>query len=282
MKPTTLTTGRMLLALFVLGVSLALVSWDFKQSPGRYRQLVNDTVPKPKTDREKKIRDLDDVLDELNNVDIKVNMEKVQKEIAEAMKQIDGDKLRMEIDKAMKEVDMEKIRKEIDASIAKIDAEKIREEIAKAMKEVDVVKIQKEVEESIAKIDWKKIKDEMEKVKEINMDKLQDEMKEVQKQMEKIGPQIRKEMEKAKAQIEKAKEEMNEYKEFIDDLDKDGLINKKEGYTIKNNNGELIINGKTVSNEVNTKYRSFLKKHKKFKIEKNKDDFNIDTDDNKD
>ncbi len=47
-------------------------------------------------------------------------------------------------------------------------------------------------------------------------------------------------MEKAKEKIEKAKAEMNEYKEFVDGLEKDGLINNKEDYTIKHKDGELI------------------------------------------
>jgi hypothetical protein len=103
-------------------------------------------------------------------------------------------------------------------------------------------------------------------------------MKKVQEEMKEMGPKIQKEMEKAKVEIEKAKREMKEYKEFVDGLESDGLINKKEGYTIKHKDGELIINGKKVSEQVYSKYRSFLEKHKKFNIEKSNDDFNIDTD----
>jgi hypothetical protein len=97
--------------------------------------------------------------------------------------------------------------------------------------------------------------------------------------MKKLGPQIEKEMEKAKVEIEKAKIEIKEYKSFVDGLEKDGLINKKEGYTIKHKNGELTINGKKQSPEVYSKYRNFLEKHKSFNITKSDDDFNIDNDD---
>ena len=81
MKPTTSQPAVFCLSLLIVGLTVGLVSWDHKQTPGHYQQTVNDTVPKKTSDREKKIRDLDDVLDELNNVDLKVNMEKVQKEI---------------------------------------------------------------------------------------------------------------------------------------------------------------------------------------------------------
>jgi len=279
MKPTTLRSGRLLLAFLVLGTCLALVSWDLKQSTGRHQQPANDTVPKTKSpDREKKIRDLDDVLDELNSVDLKVDMEKIQKEIAQAMKKIDGEKIRLEVEKAMKGVDMAKIQKEVQESLAKVDFDKIKAEIADAMKEVDMAKIQKEVQESLAKVDWDKIKTEMDKAKEIDMKKLDADMKKLEEELKKIGPEIEKGMEKARVEIEKAKTEMKEYKEFVDGLEKDGLINKKEPYSIKHKNGELTVNDKKVSKEVYSKYRGFLGKHKIFTIEKSDDDFNIDID----
>jgi hypothetical protein len=253
MKLKPFISGRFLMALSAIVLAFSLLSWNFKQSTGRYQQKrqATDTVPKEKNkDREKKIRDLDDALDELDRVDLKMNMGKIQKEVEDAIKKIDKDKIKLEIDKAIQEI--------------------------------DVAKIKKQVEESLAKIDWDKIKDELEEVKKINTDNLQDQMKEVEKQMEKIGPQIKKEMEKAKVQVEKAKAELKDYKEFVNGLDKDGLINKKEEYTIKHKNGELTVNGKKVPTEVYSKYRNFLEKHKTFTIEKSDDDFNIDLDDDKD
>jgi hypothetical protein len=276
MKPTKFTTGRMLLALLITGLTIGLVSWDHKQSPERFKQTMNDTVPKTKPgDREKKIRDLDDVLEELNNVDLKVNIEKVQKEIEEAMKRIDGDKIKMEIEKALKEVDMDKIRKEVEESIAKVDFDKIKAEIADAMKEVDIAKIREEVKESLTKVDWEKMKAEIDRAKDIDMKQVEKEMEKVKEEMKNLRPKIEKEMEKAKVEIEKAKVEIKEYKEFVNGLENDGLINKKEGYTLKHKDGELLINGKKASEQTYTKYRSFLEKHKKFNIKKDDADFDI-------
>ncbi len=276
MKPKTFTAGRLLFALMILGVTLALVSWDFKQSSGHYRQSANDTTPKTKkTDGEKKILDLDDVLDELNAAEMKVDMEKVQQELAETMKKFDAEKMKFDMEKAMKEVDFEKIKKEAEQSMAKIDMKKIQAEMAEAMKEFDAAKIQQEVQASMQKIDWDKMKAEFDKAKQIDMSKMEAEMKKVQEEMKELGPKFEKEMEKTKIEMEKAKKEMKEYKEFVDGLQADGLINKKEGYTIKHQDGELIVNGKKVSEQVYSKYRSFLEKHKKFNIEKNNDDFNI-------
>jgi hypothetical protein len=257
MKPTRFTAGRILFALAFLGLSLILVSWNLKQSSRNF-QAITDTIPdkpaKPTApDKPKKITDLDDVLDELNAVDLKVEMEKIHKELAETMKQFDKDKLKMDLDKVKIEMD-------------------------KAMKEVDFDKIRKEVEGSMAKIDWEKMKKELEEVKEMNLEKLQVDMKQVAEELKKIGPQLEKEMEKAKVEIEKAKVEMKEFKVFVDGLEKDGLLNKKEPYTIKHKDGELSVNGKKVSAETYNKYKSFLEKHKYFTIEKSADDFNIDID----
>jgi copper chaperone CopZ len=279
MKPKTFSAGPLLLVLLTVVLTVGLISWGQKQSPDHYQQSVNDTVPKTKSvDREKKIRDLDDVLDELDAADMKVNMEQIKKEIAEAMKNIDGNKIKMEIENAMKEVDLEKIKKEVQMEMAKVDFNKIKEEMAMAMKDFDAAKIQQEVNAAMEKVNWDKMKAEFDRAKEMDMSKLQDEMKKVQDEMKDLGPKLKEEMEKAKVEIEKAKAEMKEYKEFVNGLENDGLINKKESYSIRHKNGELEVNGKKVSNEVYSKYRSFLEKHKKFNIEKSNDDFNIDMD----
>jgi len=236
------------LSLTVAAVTLAsvfiLASWDFKQSSVfiNDQSQVSDTIPK----KQKKIRDLDDVINELNDVDLKVNIESIKKEVSDAMKNIDKDKIRMEVDKAIREIDFEKIKTD--------------------------------VENSIAKIDWNKMKVELDKVKDIDMKKLDLDLKNMEKELSKIGPEIEKSMEKAKVEIDKAKAEMKEYNEFVDGLEKDGELIRKNGYTIKHKEGELIVNDKKVSDKIYYKYKNFLEKHKKFKIEKSDDDFNIEKD----
>lgn len=243
---------------------LILSSWDFKNSNAIWNDEFydqTDTLPK-KDSREKKIRDLDDVLDELNNVDIKIDMEKVQKELAEAMKKLDAQKIQFDVEKALRDVDFQKIQKEIKESMAKIDWDKMKTEM----------------EESMRKIDWDKMRAEMEKVKEIDMKNFQQEMEKMQKELSKIKPEIEKSLENAKVEIEKAKAEIKEYKDFVDGLEKDGLLKKSEQYTIKHKDGQLIINGKKASDATYNKYKKFLQKHKEFNIEKDEDDFNIDLD----
>ena len=173
---------------------------------------------------------------------------------------------------------MEKLQNEIADAMKHIDKEKIRLEVEKAINDIDVDKIKAEVENSIAKINWDDIRDEMEELKKIDLKKLDIDMEKVNQELKKLGPEIGKAMEKARVEIEKAKAEINEYKDFIDGLEDEGLLNKKEDYTIMHKDGELIVNGKKATDQVYRKYRSFLEKHKDFKIKKNEDDFNIDKD----
>jgi predicted nuclease with TOPRIM domain len=195
-----------------------------------------------------------------------VDMAKIEKEVQESLAKVDIEKIKAEIANAIKEVDLAKIQKEIKESLSKVDYNKIKSEIADAMKEVDLVKIQKEVQESL------------QKVKEVDLKKLEQEMERVKEELKIIRPELEKELSKAKEEIAKAKATLKEYKSFVDGLQEDGLISKKDGYTLKHKDGVLYINGEKAAEQTYTKYRTFLDKHKKFNIEKSNDDFDIDID----
>ena len=262
MKPGSINTGKTLLAILLVGsIAFALISWGRQQkpnSPGK-EQHVQDTIPEKK---ERKIRDLDEALAGLELIDINEHVEKALREVNAALKQLDAEKMKIDIEKSLKEVEFEKIRLEVD----------------KAMKEVDAAKIEQQVRESIAKIDFEKMQVELEKVKEIDLEKVDAELAKARKEIEKAGPQIEKELKKAQLEIEKAKVELKEYKTFVDGLSNDGLIDKKSNYTITHEDGKLIINGRQASAGTYNKYRTFLEKHKKFRIKKDLDDFDLDTD----
>ena len=279
MQTTIRKNAPLLLAFCAIVLSIGLVSWGQQKGQGLYQQAAADTTPKrDKKTADKKVRDLDDVLDELETADMNLDFEKIREEIASALQKVDAEKIKLEIEKAMKEVDMAKIQREIEASMAKVDFNKIKEEIATALKEVDAAKIQQEVQESLAKVNWDNMKLEMQKIKEIDLKKLDEEMKKVQEEMKDLQPRLEKEMSKAREELEKAKVELREYKGFVDGLEKDGLISRKDGYTLRHRDGELLINGKKATDAVYNKYRSFLDKHKKFSIEKTDDDFDMDID----
>ena len=204
-----------------------------------------DTLPKR---TEKKIVDLDDALKELDNAHL---------EVEKSLKNIDWKKLETGIQESMKKMDM--------------DMSKMKVDLEKSLKEIDAAKIKADIDASLAKVDWKQIEKEIEKVKEIDFEK-------IKADMAKIQPEIEKSMKQAHESIEKAKAELKEYKTFTEGLEKDGLIDRKGSYTIEHKNNQLIINGKVQPAGVYNKYKAFLEKHGNITIEKTADNFNIDKD----
>lgn len=241
----------------LLGAAIVLTTAGFQTQPAKTKQLIVDTVP----DRSKKIRDIDDALQEL---------ERSKAEVDRSLKEIDFEKMEKEIKEATQNLQLnsEKMKAQIEEAMKQVDAAKIQADIQKSLKEVDAAQLKAEIEASVAKIDWDKMHKELEKAKAVDFEKIEANLK-------KMKPEIEKSMKEAHASLEKAKKELTAYKNFIDGLDKDGLLNKKENYTIEYKSGELTINGKKQPAEVVNKYNSFLKDKKDFTIKKEADDFNI-------
>ena len=242
------------LPLLLIVFVIALVSWKKEQAAEPKIQSL-DTIPK-----EKKIQSFDEALQELD---------KGQAEMEKALKNLKVPP--PPTPPAPPTIDLEKMKADIEKSIKEIDVEKIKADVQRSIKQVDVAKIKADVEASIAKIDWDKMKAELEKVKNIELPKVEAQLKE-------LKPQIEKSMQEARKGIEKARKELEGYKSFVDNLDKDGLIHKNEQYTIQYKNGVLIINGKTAPTQVYNKYKAFLEEHQNFILKKDKDGLNINKD----
>jgi len=246
--------------LVLLGVAIVLTTAGFQTQSAKAKQLIVDTVPS----RSKKIKDIDDALLEL---------ERSKAEVDRSLKEIDFEKIEKEVKAATQNLQLnsEKMKVQIEEAMKQVDAAKLQADIQKSLKEVEAARLKAEIEASVAKIDWDKMHKELDKAKAVDF-------KKIEANLEKMKPEIEKSMKEAYASLEKAKRELTAYKNFIDGLDKDGLINKKENYTIEYKSGELTINGKKQPAEVVNKYSSFLKDKKDFTLEKDGDDFNIDTD----
>jgi hypothetical protein len=255
------------LVLLCLGLVFTASSWQ--GHPQKTKINTIDTVP----DTHKKVTDIDDALDQLEKSRTQmerslqdIDWKKIQNSVKNA--QIDVEKIKTQIAETMKAVDVGKLNTEIQNSMKDIDMKKVQTSIDKAMKEVDIEKLKANLDASMAKIDMEKIKQEIEKASTIDMRKVEEEMKN-------IGPQIEKSMKDATLNMEKAKTELKMYKSFIENLDRDGLIDKTKNYTIEYKNGALTINGKKQPAEVMKKYSSFLQNRKEFRIKKDEDGFNI-------
>ena len=275
------------IVLIVSALVITAAAWQGQ--PGKTTRTTTDTIP----DRNKKIRDIDDALDQLEKSKqemertlqqkdwekemkealdkVHFDADKMKQQIDEAMKQIDAQKIQEQVQKAIKEVDLEKMKKELQENLDKADLQDVKNEIAKAMKDIDAQKIKADLDASIAKIDIEKMKQELDKVKEIDF-------KGIEENLKKMKPEIEKSMNEARQSLEKAKKELLEYKNFIDQLDRDGLIDKDKNYTIEYKNSELTINGKKQPANTVNKYNDFLKGKKDFTITKDQDNFNINND----
>ena len=251
------------LAVLIGGLVVTLVT-SAQNSNTATTKAGSDTIPK----KQKQIRDLDEALIELEKGEMELtkamkdfDSRKLEKEIREAMKNVDVDmaKMKEEMTKAFKEVDMQKIN---------VDVQKALATAQKELSEVDFEKINKQVQASLAKVDRQKIKVELEELKKIDVEKMR-------KELEEIRPTIERSMETAKKEIEKARKEMTTYKNLVEALEKDGHLKKDENYKIEYKDGELTVNGKKLSADQTKKYSEYLSEKKNFTVQKEDDNLNI-------
>lgn len=229
----------------------------FAQTNAGTNNSSTDTLPK----KEKKIRDLDEALIELDRGEV---------ELRKAMREIDAEKIEREIRVSLKnlDVDMARMKEDITKAMKEVDMAKIEIDIKNALKDIDGEKLSRQIKESMAKVDMNKIKIELEKVKEIDLSKMKLEL-------ENIRPEIERSMQEAKKGIEKARQEISSYKNLVHALDKDGLLNKNADYKIEYKNKELTVNGKKLSADAIRKYGEYLDDKRNFTIQKEADNFNI-------
>ncbi|MBI1342386.1 MAG: hypothetical protein GC171_05545 [Terrimonas sp.] len=271
-KRSSLAIGASLSLLLLC--SIAIISWDFKDSTFHFTggQEPTDTIPGQV--QENRIRDIDDAIAELDRArtemseNLQVNMEKMQKDLAASMKELDASKIKMQVEQSLKQVDFEKIQRDIKDAIAKIDLD---DHLTKE----ELEKMKAELQHSLAEVNMDKISKEIEKVKEIDFSRMEKDLAKARKELEGLGPRMEKEMEKAKVEMEKARTDLQVTKSFIDELGRDGLISKDNDYTIKHQKGELIINGNKQPAAVYDRYRRYLENHKEFTIKKDADGFHI-------
>jgi|SRR5665647_356728 len=169
-------------------------------------------------------------------------------------------------------IDFDKIHKEITTSLNKIDFDKIKMDIDKAMKEIDFAKIEQGVQSALKEINWNKINNEVKisfqdakkEIEKVNMEAVKKEMEKAKLEIEKSKNEIKKInldeiMKNANAGIAKAKAALRLTKEIFNEIEKDGLINQKEGFTIEYKDKTLIINGKKQSEAISHKYQQDIK-----------------------
>jgi hypothetical protein len=189
-------------------------------------------------------------LDELT-----ANLDVEMKNVAEEMKKIDLSGIMKQVEASLKEVDLEKINADVQKSLAAIDFQNIEKEIKDAFKDVKWDKIETEVKQAL-----QEAKTEMSK---INTGDAKKAMEEASKALNKVELEMKqidfgKIMDNAKEGIDKAKAKLRSLKTMFTDMEKDGLIDTRAGFTVNFKDGDLFINGKKQSKEVTDKYRKYI------------------------
>jgi chromosome segregation ATPase len=283
-------TRHWLLAMIPVGIAVTTIAWQAAGAVNANNDhQTQDTVPSKHHHQ-----NFDDMRDEKDLDKAMLKLDEALKHIDNKMENIDWNKIQQQIQSSMDKVneemkdhefDMEKVQRQVDDAMKNIDFEKISRETARAMRHldeyVDADKINEEVQRGLEaakkQMNSKEFRESMDAAIKINMDEVRKELENVKEEMEKNKVDLKEQMDNAKQGIEKAKEELKDYRELIDGLEKDGLINTKEDYSIKYKDDELYINGKKQSPEITDKYKGYFKENNT-RIYKKNGRFTIDTD----
>lgn len=189
---------------------------------------------------------------------LQAELDKISGEVGAELKGIEFLKLQKDaIAQAMKEVEMEKMMANVSGSLKNADlnfkSAEIEKALAEAGKEMEKAKLE------LKEVDKEAIKNELAQAKiEFEKSRLE---------IEKID--LGKIMYEARAGIDKAKDEMKLTKEMFTEMEKDGLVNSKTGFTIEYKNKELYIDGNKQNERTTDKYRKYFKQDNfKMTIEK--------------
>ncbi len=194
-------------------------------------------------------------------------LDKVLGEVDAELKGIDFTKIQKDaMESALKAVDMEKMMKDVELSLKNIDLDKMMADVSASLKNVDLNFKSTEIEKAMAEAGREIEKAKLE-LKDIDKEAIKKEIEKSKLEIEKID--MNKIMDEARAGIDKAKDELKLTKEMFTEMEKDGLVNSKAGFTVEYKNKELYIDGKKQDEKTTDKYRKYFKEdHFKMTIEK--------------
>ena len=236
------------------GIALSFQDTPFvnqilNQQPGQ-----KDTVPRKNSPGTMKMKDFDRLLEgfdenmlQISESIMKIDLTGIEKQLEQSLKAIDIEKIMKEGDGSLQKIDFDKILQDVSASIAHIDWDDKQTELKNAFAEAkaDI----KKAREEMKNVDTKEIRKEMEHAR-LELAKSKDEFKKID--LEKI-------MSEARSSIQEAKKELAGIKKMFTEMEADGLINQKDGFSIEYKNKELFINGEKQKDSVRDKYLPYFK-----------------------
>lgn len=246
--------------LLIGGVTMSFQDTPYVNQNIESRKLV-DTVPDKFSNHTLSMKELDDLVIKLD-LDMagleknlkEIDMDHISKQVELSLKEIDIDKIMLNVEESLSKIDMEKIMADVQLSLTDIDWKEHEGEIRKALDEakVDIEKAKIEINS----IDKEEIRKELEEARE--------ELKDVKLELKQVD--MDKIMKEANEGIKEAKADLELTREMFREMEKDGLVDSKKGFTVEFKNKELFINGVKQSQKVTEKYRKYKDGDFKMKI----------------
>lgn len=242
---------KLILGCSLLFLTVSSIAWqtgtatkasDTPESNNRFRS--DTTIPKhdPLSQDIPGIAEVDLVLKSLH-----VQMQYIHKQLDSLHIQLKGadGNLKKQLDENLANINMQKIQQQMELALQKIDLDKLKADAKIAMEQAEI---------QLKDLDMQKIKIDMEKMKQqLNQANIKGQLN-----AENIQKQVQGALQNANDQIKKAASELEELKNFISALEKDGLIDRKKGFTIEwKSSGELYINNARQSKQVADKYSKY-------------------------
>jgi hypothetical protein len=248
---------------------IGIVTLSFQDSPlvrqqFDLQQQNEDTVPDKSWDRSMNMKEFDKLM---------VDLDKTMLQVGTELRKIDFSSIQKDVENALKDVDMQKIMKDAELAIKSVDLDKIMDDVKASLKNVDWDSKNDEVEKAMQEAK-KEIEKATGELKNLDKDIIKKSLEETRKELEKTKIEISKIdmdkiMKEARQGIDKAKEELARIKEMFNEMEKDGLIDQKAGFSIEYKDKDLYINGKKQPSNVTEKYKKYFKDdHFKIKIDK--------------
>jgi len=243
-------------ALLLIGV----VTLSFQDSPVVHQkfagqEMTDDTVPDKNRENSMKMKDFDRLVDDFDKTVLDVS-----KEIGK----VDFKAISENLEKALKQIDMKKIMQDVDHSLAAVDIDKILDQVKSSLKDIRWDDAKGELNETMekARVEIEKARKE---IQHIDKNEIEKAMQDARRELEKAKIDLKdidvdKIMSEAREGIAGAKEELKQTRAMINEMEKDGLISRKDGFRIEYKDKELFINGKQQPASVTEKYRPYFKK----------------------
>jgi len=272
----------------ILLIVIAITSSFREKDPRPFRApsatADNDTTPKKSRTGSSVARDGNR---DMSTEEMEQTIRELEKKVAELQIQLYKRNGYRDYDRVM-----EKSRRmyedgDLQRKIADEDLFRLKEELQRSFDHMDLPRRKMEIDEDETRDRWEKVQGEVERSMRRNqMDMELFDNAEMKRQMEmakmrmKINSdvmrinkkQMEKQMQMAHVQMEKANVELKKFKKFLEDLRKDGLVQKGKPYEVEIKEGNLYINGKKVDQKLNDKYKnnpdykSYFEKDNHFKF----------------